>query len=32
MLIATNLKGSWLVARAIIPLMIKQRSGVILNN
>ena len=27
-----NLKGSWLVARAIIPLMIAQRSGVIVNN
>jgi SDR family mycofactocin-dependent oxidoreductase len=27
-----NLKGSWLVARRIIPVMIGQRSGVILNN
>jgi SDR family mycofactocin-dependent oxidoreductase len=27
-----NLKGAWLVARRIIPLMIKQRSGVIINN
>lgn len=27
-----NLKGAWLVARRIIPLMIHQRSGVIINN
>ena len=27
-----NLKGPWLVARRIIPLMIKQQSGVIINN
>jgi SDR family mycofactocin-dependent oxidoreductase len=27
-----NLKGSWLVARRVIPVMIGQRSGVILNN
>lgn len=27
-----NLKGAWLVARRIIPLMMAQRSGVILNN
>jgi len=27
-----NLKGSWLVARRVIPVMIRQRSGVILNN
>jgi SDR family mycofactocin-dependent oxidoreductase len=27
-----NLKGSWLVARRVIPVMIEQRSGVILNN
>jgi SDR family mycofactocin-dependent oxidoreductase len=27
-----NLKGSWLVARRVIPLMIAQRAGVILNN
>lgn len=28
----TNLKGPWLVARRIIPLMIRQQSGVIINN
>jgi SDR family mycofactocin-dependent oxidoreductase len=28
----TNLKGPWLVAKEIIPHMIKQRSGVIINN
>jgi SDR family mycofactocin-dependent oxidoreductase len=28
----TNLKGAWLVARRIIPVMIRQGSGVILNN
>ena len=27
-----NLKGSWLVARRVIPYMIQQKSGVILNN
>jgi SDR family mycofactocin-dependent oxidoreductase len=27
-----NLKGCWLVARRVIPVMIAQRSGVILNN
>jgi len=27
-----NLKGSWLVARRVIPVMIAQRSGVIINN
>lgn len=27
-----NLKGAWLVARRIIPIMIAQRSGVIINN
>ncbi len=27
-----NLKGSWLVARRVIPIMIRQRSGVIINN
>lgn len=27
-----NLKGTWMVARRIIPIMIKQRSGVIINN
>jgi SDR family mycofactocin-dependent oxidoreductase len=27
-----NLKGAWLVARRIIPLMIRQGSGVIINN
>lgn len=27
-----NLKGAWLVARRIIPVMIAQRSGVIINN
>jgi SDR family mycofactocin-dependent oxidoreductase len=27
-----NLKGPWMVARRIIPLMISQRSGVIINN
>ncbi|MEO7476575.1 MAG: mycofactocin-coupled SDR family oxidoreductase [Gemmatimonadales bacterium] len=27
-----NLKGSWLVGRRVIPVMIGQRSGVILNN
>ena len=27
-----NLKGPWLVGRAVIPIMIRQRSGVIINN
>jgi NAD(P)-dependent dehydrogenase (short-subunit alcohol dehydrogenase family) len=27
-----NLKGSWLVARRVIPIMMRQRSGVIINN
>lgn len=27
-----NLKGSWLVARRVIPVMIRQREGVIINN
>jgi SDR family mycofactocin-dependent oxidoreductase len=27
-----NLKGSWLVARRVIPVMMRQKSGVILNN
>lgn len=27
-----NLKGTWMVARRIIPLMIQQKSGVIINN
>jgi SDR family mycofactocin-dependent oxidoreductase len=27
-----NLKGSWIVARRVIPVMIGQRSGVIINN
>jgi NAD(P)-dependent dehydrogenase (short-subunit alcohol dehydrogenase family) len=27
-----NLKGAWMVARRIIPLMIEKRSGVIINN
>jgi SDR family mycofactocin-dependent oxidoreductase len=27
-----NLKGAWLVARRIIPVMIRQRGGVIINN
>ncbi len=31
-MIDINLKGSWLVARRVIPVMIAQRSGVILNN
>jgi SDR family mycofactocin-dependent oxidoreductase len=31
-MIDINLKGSWLVARRIIPIMIQQRSGVIINN
>lgn len=28
----TNLKGAWLVARQVIPIMINQNSGVIINN
>lgn len=31
-MIDINLKGAWLVARRIIPVMIEQRSGVIINN
>ncbi len=31
-MIDINLKGSWLVARRIIPIMMQQRSGVIINN
>lgn len=31
-MIDINLKGPWLVARRIIPVMIEQRSGVIINN
>ncbi len=31
-MIDINLKGSWMVARRVIPVMIGQRSGVILNN
>ena len=31
-MIDINLKGAWMVARRIIPAMIKQRSGVIINN
>jgi len=31
-MIDINLKGAWLVARRIIPIMIEQRSGVIINN
>ena len=31
-MIDINLKGSWLVARRVIPVMIAQRSGVIINN
>lgn len=27
-----NLKGAWLVARRVIPVMMKQKSGVIINN
>jgi SDR family mycofactocin-dependent oxidoreductase len=27
-----NLKGAWLVARRVIPIMMKQKSGVIINN
>ncbi len=31
-MIDINLKGAWLAARRIIPLMIEQKSGVIINN
>ena len=31
-MIDINLKGAWMVARRIIPIMIKQHSGVIINN
>ena len=31
-MIDINLKGAWLVARRIIPVMIRQKSGVIINN
>jgi SDR family mycofactocin-dependent oxidoreductase len=31
-MIDINLKGAWLVARRVIPLMIEQRRGVIINN
>jgi SDR family mycofactocin-dependent oxidoreductase len=31
-MIDINLKGPWLVARKIIPIMIQQKSGVIINN
>lgn len=31
-MIDINLKGAWLVARRIIPVMIRQHSGVIINN
>ena len=31
-LLDINLKGSWLVTRRVIPIMIRQRSGVIINN
>lgn len=31
-MIDINLKGSWLVARRVIPVMMQQRSGVIINN
>lgn len=31
-MIDINLKGAWMVARRIIPMMISQRSGVIINN
>lgn len=31
-MIDINLKGAWLVARRVIPLMIARRSGVIINN
>ena len=31
-MVDTNLKGPWLVSKAIIPHMIQQKSGVIINN
>ncbi len=31
-MIDINLKGSWLVARRVVPVMIAQRTGVIINN
>ncbi|WP_080054099.1 mycofactocin-coupled SDR family oxidoreductase [Spirosoma aerolatum] len=31
-MIDINLKGAWLVARRVIPVMIRQQSGVIINN
>ena len=31
-MIDINLKGAWMVARRVIPVMIRQRSGIILNN
>jgi SDR family mycofactocin-dependent oxidoreductase len=31
-MIGINLKGPWLVARRVIPVMIRQKSGVIINN
>lgn len=31
-MIDINLKGAWLVARRVIPVMMKQKSGVIINN
>lgn len=31
-MIDINLKGAWLVARRVIPIMIRQKSGVIVNN
>lgn len=31
-MIDINLKGAWLAARRVIPIMIRQRSGVIINN
>lgn len=31
-MLGINLKGAWLVARHVIPIMIAQRSGVIINN
>ena len=32
MMLDINLKGAWMVARRIIPVMIQQKSGVIINN
>lgn len=31
-MIDINLKGAWMVARRVIPIMIRERSGVIINN